>query len=510
MTTLSPSKPFMPSIYQSAIFDFQAGGAGDSVVTARAGSGKTTTAVEAAKRLSPGAQQKALFVAFNKHIADELGARLPSQIQAMTIHSLALRSLRDYYRPADARNWTDTYKYHKLARNYWRARSVDLRKYPDVEDATVDLTRFSMLTLTPATEQNLIALARHFGVTVTNVSFPALTEAVITILRQGLEMAPNCISFDDMVYLPNRPDVDCPIPHYEFLYVDESQDLNAAQREFVLQVKGDTGRAIFIGDPKQAIYGFAGADSRSFATISARTSAHQLGLPVCYRCPSSHLDMARQIVPDIQAREGAPPGIVEYVSRNEAISSGNGHRVKEGDLVLCRMTAPLIDMCFELIDNGTPARVRGRDIGQGLIKIVEAVSRMDGFTFASLLTALWENRSKTVEALSQKEDNDLAIESFCDRCESIETIYLRAVGEGVRDTESFKSYILALFDEQRGTVMLSTVHKAKGLENERVFLLKPELMPLSKANQPHEIEQEMNLRYVALTRSKSELYMIEG
>lgn len=58
--------------------------------------------------------------------------------------------------------------------------------------------------------------------------------------------------------------------------------------------------------------------------------------------------------------------------------------------------------------------------------------------------------------------------------------------------------------------MLSTIHKAKGLEAERVFILKPDLMPHPKAKRGWEIDQENNLRYVAITRSKRELYLVNG
>jgi DNA helicase-2/ATP-dependent DNA helicase PcrA len=72
-----------------------------------------------------------------------------------------------------------------------------------------------------------------------------------------------------------------------------------------------------VGDPKQAIYGFAGADCRSVEKIKARTQATELPLSICYRCPISHLDKAREIVPQIEARPGAPAGVIAEIPYDE-------------------------------------------------------------------------------------------------------------------------------------------------------------------------------------------------
>ena len=59
-------------------------------------------------------------------------------------------------------------------------------------------------------------------------------------------------------------------------------------------------------------------------------------------------------------------------------------------------------------------------------------------------------------------------------------------------------------------VMLSTAHKSKGLEANRVLILLPNKLPLKW---PHQLEwqlrQEMNLKYVALTRAKKELVFVD-
>ena len=64
-------------------------------------------------------------------------------------------------------------------------------------------------------------------------------------------------------------------------------------------------------------------------------------------------------------------------------------------------------------------------------------------------------------------------------------------------------------DNDQGKLTLSTVHKSKGLEYPRVFILDAhELMPCPWATRPGDAQQERNLQYVACTRAQRELYYI--
>lgn len=512
---------FTPSKYQEDIFSHVRKGEGDALVTARAGSGKTSTLVHSAKQLTPWRQSKAGFAAFNKHIAEELKRKLPASMDCFTVHSLGYQALRKHFNPRDTRNWVMGNKYRKLARNYWTSRGVDLLLWPETLDATLSLLRFVMLTLTDSNDINAVeTMAGHFG-----VWFPFFGrkyerpiepyfEAVQKLSKWGLKGTPDesfggaeqCISYDDMLYYVNTLDI--PVPQYEVIFVDEAQDLSAAAREFLLKVRSPGGFMTFVGDDRQAIYQFAGADARSFEEIRERTLASGMTLPICYRCPSTHLDLARAIVPDILARDNAPEGLVAEIQRKDLLGQTPAH-VREGDLIICRCTAPLIDLCFSLISVGVPARVRGREIGASLNRIVQAVASQDEYTWLDFPRVLDDYTLRMCTALGKKEDNDLAIEEFSDRAQSVETIYFRAAAEGVQNAEHLQRYIDTLFNDERGTVQLSTIHKAKGLECERVFLYRPDLLPHPKALKPWEVLGEQNLRYVGLTRSKSDLYFVE-
>jgi superfamily I DNA/RNA helicase len=63
----------------------------------------------------------------------------------------------------------------------------------------------------------------------------------------------------------------------------------------------------------------------------------------------------------------------------------------------------------------------------------------------------------------------------------------------------------------KDAIKISTIHKAKGLENERVFILEYDKLPWKRFDmQPWEITQELNLKYVAITRAKQELYLVKS
>jgi DNA helicase II / ATP-dependent DNA helicase PcrA len=67
-----------------------------------------------------------------------------------------------------------------------------------------------------------------------------------------------------------------------------------------------------------------------------------------------------------------------------------------------------------------------------------------------------------------------------------------------------------LFTDGTAAVELSTIHRAKGLEVDRVFIIRPDKLPLCwKGQLPWQAKQEQNLKYVAITRAKKELYWVE-
>ena len=502
LTLNSPPKSsngFTPSPYQQAIFDSVRQGTDgpDLFVSAVAGSGKTTTIVQAARFIdAPG-----LFAAFNVAIVDELNRRLDgTQMSAINFHKIGKRALDRHVEP---RVQVDRRKYLKLARAWVEGHVTtgDSESRRALGGALADLAGFARKTLTdPADTDAVFALADHYDI----LTIPEdVSRALSTVLQQGQDLArrEGTIDFDDMLYLPVAWNL--PLQQFEWVFVDEAQDLSPAQLELVLRCRAPGGRMVFVGDERQAIYGFAGADNRSVERIVARVNAQRLPLSICYRCPTAHLDLAREIVPAIEARPGAPAGELRTIAPHELDAL-----VRPGDLVICRLTAPLVEQCIHFITRGISARVEGRDIGKALTQIVRKVAERRGFTYGEITAHLVAHKLAQTALLRQKGADEDAIQSLEDRVEAV--LVCVASFEDARDVDTLCARIEGLFDERRPQIRLATVHRTKGLEAERVFILRPDKLPLARPDQqPWQREQEMNLKYVALTRAKQSLFFVD-
>ena len=503
---------FTPSTYQAAIFDLVdqiIAGKSDVrsiVVRAVAGSGKTTTLVQIAKRLPARMVRQAVFVAFNKEIVKELGDKLPEGFLSKTIHGIGYGVLRQHLGVRG--KWeVDAYKNENMVKAQIKrvpcAGLVDEEEIEQVIASTALLLDKAMLTLTDVTDMDAIdALIGHFEIELLR---PEWSIAQLPfLLARTAEVAQYVISYTDMIYLPVA--LNAYFEQYALVMVDECQDLNACQRKFVQNLRDEDGTMIFVGDPMQAIYGFAGADCDSIDRIIQETSAVTMPLDICYRCPCSHIRLAQEIVPYIQCKDGADEGTVLYHKRDDLMDV-----IQKGDMIVCRTTAPLIEAAYELIRGGIGAKVRGRDIGKSLNKIVDSVAKGNGFHFGIFFERLSYYQQVTCDKLAKKPNTEMIIASIVDKCECLVAIYEEGCANGTLKTVGdIRAAVNNLFADDNAVVMLSSIHKAKGLEADRVILLGPEAIPHAMARSPWAVEQEGNLKYVALTRAMDTLILMSG
>lgn len=520
-TAASPSRAasdessgkFVLTHYHDRIFDFVRNGKGDGIVSAVAGSGKTTTLLEAARLLTT---RSSIFLAFNKHIANELSQKLlGTPMSARTIHSVGFTTLLRYL--GNDTTTVDEHKYTKFSHAWAQDNLTHLRREEKqlATKALNALANFARATLTdPADFEGMRVMAMHFSVdndaVTAGVPLDTLIEAASHLIEEGDRLARgeedgenvgHVIDFLDMVYLPHIWQLPAQW-HADWVFVDEAQDLNAAQLELALKCRAPGGRMLFVGDRHQAIYGFSGADSNSIDHIKARTSAEELRLSICYRCPPSHVALAKELVPEIEADPTkADPGEITHVESDKLPKL-----VAKDDLILCRKTAPLVELCIKLISHRIFARVKGRAIGTQLTLIVQQVAHLTGHRWPKFGQFLEEYKRQQVEKLRQFENCESEVEDLMDRIAAVEVCY--AMFEA-KDASDLCRKIDGIFNDGEPDVVLSTVHRAKGLEAKRIFLLNPHEMPLKWPNQQAwELEQERNIKYVALTRSKGQLYMV--
>jgi superfamily I DNA/RNA helicase len=476
------------SLQQTAVFNwFAYPTTNNLVVRSRAGTGKTTTIVNGVLAIQGAA--RILVCAFNKRIQEELKAKLAgTNAEALTLHSLGFKFLRGAWGNLTLDNEIEDERIEDASDG------EDLRW--DVVAAIKKLISVAKGAMPFGTEEELVDLAIEFGCEVDDFDTPSIANYA----RRAMDAAkiPDCmhrITFDDMLFVPvvNK----YAVPLYDWVIVDEAQDMNYSQLRLAMASCKADGHIVVVGDDKQAIYGFRGADSCALDRLKVELKADELGLNTTYRCPKKVVEQAAKLVGDFFAAPDAPEGRVDVGS----VDHLDG-QVHPGDVILSRTNAPLVPLCLSFIRKGIAAKIEGRDIGKML---ADRARKMRATSVEDFLNKVdrW-SRSATSKAiaygknvdrkLQQIRDVAATLEALTEDCHTVQDIYDRC-------TKMFVD-----IDNRKATITLSTVHKAKGLEWETVYILADTLYVYGKVNTP----EEVNIHYVALTRAKSNLVMVHG
>lgn len=472
-------KGFTPSKYQQAIFEFIESDNGHLVVNAVAGSGKTTTIVQSLG-LTKG--KDVLFCAFNKHIQMELSSRVHAgNVQIQTIHSVGFATIR---KSVGHKVKVDSRKLYNISKEYIPNEEWHLRS------PACELASMAKRTLADYTDrQALEDLADFYGINL-NGDADKILAVVPKMLKASAERL-HVIDFDDMLWLPIIHNMN--FDQHDIVFVDEAQDLSPAQLEIVVKSVKSDGRIIAVGDRHQAIYGFTGAGINSIDDIVTRLEADELPLSMCYRCGQEIVKLAQSIVPEIEAFENNESGVVYDINYIKFYQE-----VADNDLVVCRTNAPLIKVCYTLIRAGKKATIRGRDIGKGLINLIDKLEPTDITDLIEKVTDYERQQVQRLEAAGKD------VTSIMDKCET-----MIALTDGVETLSDLRFRIEQIFDDnEKKGVILSSIHRSKGDEADRVFILHRELLPHPMAKNAWQLRQEANLEYVAYTRAKKELVFV--
>jgi DNA helicase-2/ATP-dependent DNA helicase PcrA len=516
--------PRVWSDQQQQIFRWFASGTGNLVVRARAGTGKTTTIVEA---LSHAPEKRILLCAFNKRIATELQGRLTNPAaEAATLHSVGFAAVRQY--------WERTRIDDKGARKEHLARQVCGDKVPDALVRLVaklhTMGREMAAAATDWRELRPLAFAHDCVPDEEWADDGYDTDWVCARAIDAMNLAASVrplatgIDFADMLFLPVRNK--WLRPKYDLIVVDECQDMNETQ---LLIAQGVAkGRVVVVGDDKQAIYGFRGADSGSLDRLKTELEAQELGLTTTYRCGKAIVQEAQRLVPDFLAAPSNGEGRIETIPVSQLAAA-----CAVGDFVLSRKNAPLATIALRILRAGKRAKIEGKDIGAGLRALVGKLSKGKATgsmpQFLAKLTT-WESREVERASKSGDQTAEARIERVRDQAETI-----RALADGLSGVPELQARIDDLFSDSGGPrVICSSVHRAKGLEAERVFVLADTLLRelpcrckhwagvhdsgsgCSQCACKHYAEdaarkqEEQNIEYVAITRAKDTLVWVEG
>lgn len=501
---------------QEAIFGWFATGTGHLVVRARAGTGKTSTILEAIRHAP---EHDVLLAAFNKRIAQELQGRLAGRAGACakTLHALGYQALRKARPEVTVDGKRGKRIVDGLRANRWTMPGGALLCLPSSDPAPEGAAPGEQDMQLPenvarevarwaSVAKNVCPLALNAGDVVDGlcdspaIEFPdeetelrgwtAYAHAALAFAAmQAAQADDGTCDYDDMLYLPLALGMPC--ERYSLVVVDEAQDMCPAQLLLARKALREGGRMVLVGDDRQAIYGFRGADSNALDRMRRELQAAELGLTVTWRCPRLVVERAARLVPDYSAAPEAPEGELAEGMLPDLIAGAT-----PGDFVLSRTNAPLGAVALALLRAGKRAGIAGRDLGAGLLELVRRwkVSSVPAW-LARLRT--WEDREVKRARASRSESR---AEEVMDRA-----ALLRELAQDVAGLRELETRIETLFAEDgRPRIVCSSVHRAKGLEADRVWLLEETL------HRGRDAQEESNIEYVAVTRAKRVLWSIFG
>ncbi|NJO95043.1 MAG: ATP-dependent helicase [Pleurocapsa sp. CRU_1_2] len=507
-----------PSTHQQQVIDWlQADGESrDAVVNSVAGSGKSTLLKLAADAISSSNVkiQDCLVLVFNKKNKTALVKKLDSrwQYSISTVHSAGYRVLKKYL--GVRRLEVEESKYRRLAK------SLDWFNGSDPKQAKVvslsnflKLFEFVRLTLSPLTPQALSELVSHYALDIDKQHLAQISQRIDYLFRVGMDSAASeaVIDHTDMLWLPVVWQVN-QMPGFKFaqrVMVDEAQDMSRLQLEFVLSLAHEQAKMLFVGDPAQSINGFCGADTDSFSNIQTRLQAQEFTLPVCYRCPKTHIELINKLCPEIPIvpRDNAPLGSIKVIKEWDLWSETKDSQIKPGDLVIARCSSSLVDLHLKMIVKGIPCNLVGSSLQQDLLNLLEDIAEQTGFEYQKL-AEFAQIYLKFKQSIYEQNDNGaILLLQLNDRIKAVEAIYNYFQSKSLAELASSIKQLFGSEDDE--AVLLSTIHRAKGMESERVYIAEPLTLPLIWESQKQwQEQQEQNLLYVALSRSTKDLFLI--
>ncbi len=500
------------------------------VVEALAGTGKTTTLLRALARIP---QKSILLCAFNRRIADELEAKKPimppgSLLHVKTFHAQGLAMVRAHY-PRIEVSHTGTEDVIKRVAggtpsfNVKRAAVRLLRQIKEV-----------MVTDLPPTSQEALALGYEYDLFDRKMNERQIGLAV-ELARDGytisLDLANRqTIDYCDMVWAPLACKLE-PKSRYQAVLVDELQDISPPQFAMLRKLMAPKARFIGIGDINQQIYGWRGSmGEAAWALAREELKAKFLPLTMTWRCATAIVNAAKEIVPTLRGRDGADPGVVAecaWAKLPKAITeqAASTRPYQAHTFVLSRTNADLLDCALYLWRSKVSFELNaGKEMLDPLFHLLDY--DLDLRSREAFIRSLEEWHAKMTQAAEKANSPSAA-----DRADEQRNMLLVAV-QNVEPL-GIKRLLSEIIMQNDSGVLLSTVHKVKGLEADRVFLLRQTFArhtPCHRCGGSGDGEgedgmsnciacggdgrtdpdqEELNIEYVAITRARTSLVWVD-
>ena len=502
-------KEFDASEYQDAIFDCVEHGVGNMIINAAAGAAKTTTIVNCMNIIDK--KKKVLFIAFNKDIVETIRKKIGNKpnVKVSTFHSLGFSIFKENtnYSSYDIIN---EFKY----KNYIKSHINELTEYEETNSIGQNNKKTYISNII-----NLVDYSRYYMKFKTKEIEEMVAKYKIDIIRDEVAVCQkvlkwgqeniDTIDYTDMIWIPNVLNYTTNIYRYDWILIDEAQDITKAEKQLIDKCNKRGTRVVTTGDREQRINIWCGSDESAIDEFKENGNAKEFRLPISYRCPKKIVEKARQYSDNIVAANNAIDGVIKYnVSKNEP---------KNGDMVLCRITSPLVELHMHYMRINKKSHLMGfetvRDKYLELINNTNSVTidkeliTCDGL-MPSLYKVLLDKIRNIKEHFGLDDDDAMMHPDVFGIYDAIQGI--RVMSEGISTVPELVDKINTIFHgDSDDAIQLSTVHKAKGLEADNVYILMPSLMPIKYATQDWEKTTEKNLIYVAITRAKKSLNYIE-
>lgn len=496
------------------------------IIEALAGTGKTFTIVEGCKLIlgkgTPGIvgseEQKVIwgemlkhkgvksirFAAFTNVIADALAVSMPPGCEVSTIHSLGSRILRQAgMTPVHTKAWDN--KTNQILVNLFGS---DYKKYYPglypVFNKVVEWVKQNIITVSLKNSGEIVEKFQvHSDTSIDGNYVKVISDNLHTMMSMHASMV-NKIDISDLLWLPWV--LKLPVNKSDLIIVDEFQDLSPCQQALVFSAAKSYW---LVGDPNQAIYGFAGADKNSMSNgenylKGLKAPYIKMKLTTTRRCCKAVVSLCNKFVPEFRALPDAKEGSVIYIKESELPKY-----FVIGTKIISRYNYPLVKLALGILARNIRCCILGKDLESSMIDTLKkhSVGMNDDTPTKVFLLNMNSWVKDRLSCLLVSESPSSVREA--EKLEEISNC-ISIIGSECSNLGLLKERINVLFSELRPEtcITLGSIHKMKGLEASRVILLGHGKLPVPSIK-PEDAQQEINLVYVAYSRAKETLILVE-
>jgi superfamily I DNA/RNA helicase len=362
---------------------------------------------------------------------------------------------------------------------------------------------------------------------------------------------------DDLWYTAMHAD-ELHWPKYDVVLADEVQDFNEAQQIMLKKLAQQGAKIVAVGDKNQAIYRFRGADAEAFQKLSnSLTDWSSDKQNVVYEITKNFrskpeilkfaetetgiqgLQSGKEWAPDDQGIVTNQEQKYEDLFNNINNERDKGNKIETA--FISRTNEPLVHAALKLLAQGTPFVIIGKDISKDLKKHIKKMVRLgindnsrcdeldnqlqshladeqNTFGNKSAKTAYLSGLKEVTDALSASLQQFMTTNTgTCTVREFTQWIESKLGGLDIEEgSENDIEKNLAQYEERMALekpIVLTTAHRSKGLEFDRVYLLRYDQFPHPKTLKkrlPKDMAQENNMKYVAITRGRNEVHVVKN